>query len=405
MRGLSHYVMLIHFSFTVVLLLAGIIIGLWACVMLLAEKKNHVPNRFLVLLVLISVGTLLHNFFIESGIYREHNSLYFVPIIFSLGTGPLLYLYVKRLINLRSISAREICLHLLPVMIQFLLYLYCFLQNNDRKYQIYAVIYEPYAKSIQNIAVYISASLYLYAAFKEIKLYKTGLNNFYSNDQLLGLTWLRRLLYAFTFYYVLLIFFIVLANGFHFSVDYFPGDLIRCIIIFTIAFFAVKQNSLIEMQQNISSVDDRSSRKKIGEETTAPEIDMVSEIEITGEEAKQPSPVAKEVNLILLQQIVAVTEQEQLFLNEELTVADLAAKTGSTTRAVSQTINAGLGKSFARFINEYRVNLFKEKKASGKFDHLSIMGLAYDCGFNSKSAFNRIYKEITGSVPKETASE
>ena len=205
------------------------------------------------------------------------------------------------------------------------------------------------------------------------------------------------------FYYLLLIFFIILSNAFHFSEDYFPSDFVRCIIIFIIAFFAVRQNSLIEMQHNIKSVeeDDEVMPEKITDPETANlfvQTDIAAPVEVFIPAKPQ------EINTDLLQKIIDLTEAEVLYLNEELTVADLANKLGYSTKTISRTINSGLQKSFSLFINEYRVKLFQEKRASGKFNHLSIMGLAYDCGFNSKSTFNRVYKEITGASPKEQKS-
>ncbi len=393
--------MIIHFSFNVVLLIVGIVTGLLASIILLVEKTNKAANKYLAALVLLSAGALFHNFLIESSIYKQHPGLYFLPVILSLGIGPLLYLYVTRLINVRKIE--RVWLHLLPMLTQFILYFICFLQNEDTKYTIYATIFEPYAKPIQNIAVYISVAIYIYLSFKEINAYKLKLNSFYSNNFKVALSWLQRLLYVFMFYYLLLIFFIILSNAFHFSEYYFPSDFVRCIIIFIIAFFAVRQNSLIEMQHNIKSVeeDDEVMPEKITDPETANlfvQTDIAASVEVFIPAKPQ------EINTDLLQKIIDLTEAEVLYLNEELTVADLANKLGYSTKTISRTINSGLQKSFSLFINEYRVKLFQEKRASGKFNHLSIMGLAYDCGFNSKSTFNRVYKEITGASPKEQKS-
>jgi|GEM_PF-3463513 len=197
----------------------------------------------------------------------------------------------------------------------------------------------------------------------------------------------------FLFYYILAIVFILISYSFNISQNYFPSDFIRCIIVFTIAVYAVNQTTLSRVQQNIQTIiaDPLNNIIEINEK----ERDYVE----TKEEVKIEKP--KEINSELLSKIVETVEADKLYLNEELTIADLAKKLGYSTKTISYTINNGLQKSFSLFINEYRVNLFKERKSSGKYEHLSIMGLAYDCGFNSKSTFNRIYKEITGFAPKE----
>lgn len=396
--------MLINFSVSVIVLIVGIITGIFVTIILLSEKQNAQANRFLSALVVVSVGTLFHNFLIESGIYNQYNSLYFLPIIFSLGVGPLLYLYVNRLIGIKKLSNASLFFHLLPVIIQVLLYTWCFLQSNETKYDIYTSVYEPYWKPLQNFLVYISVAIYLLLCFKEIKYYKAKLDDFYSNNYKLTLRWLKSLLYIFMGYYVLLIFFQLAASSFSFSADYFPSDLIRCLILFVIAFFAIRQNGLIEIQKNIESVE----IKRIIEESSSDQVEVEETQKIPSSDIKTDNKVeefkSKQINETLLAKIINIVEVDQLFLNENLTVNDIAVKLGYSSRSISQTINAGLQKSFSRFINEYRVNLFREKRNSDANANLSIMGLAYDCGFNSKTTFNRTYKEITGSLPKEQIS-
>jgi AraC-like DNA-binding protein len=201
------------------------------------------------------------------------------------------------------------------------------------------------------------------------------------------------------FYYLLSILFIIISYSFNISENYFPSDFIRCFIIFIIAFFALRQNSLINIRENIQSVQTEQTELPTTENIEGAPTNENTQTE--NETIKEAPAKTKEINADILKRIITVVEDEKLFLNEELTIADLANKIGYSTKTISYTINNGLNKSFSLFINEYRVNLFKERRASGKFNHLSIMGLAYDCGFNSKSTFNRIYKEITGTSPKE----
>ncbi len=388
--------MTIHFSFTVILLLIGILTGLLSAATLLSAHANRQANRYLVALLLVSTGSLFHNFLLEANIYNQYPQLYFLPVLLSFGIGPLLYLYINRLINLHPLKRRIVLFHLLPVIMQFLFYLFCFLQDTENKYDIYTRLYQPFINPIQNLAVYFSMAFYIYLSFKEIHFFKRQLNYYYSNSDKIALQWLNRLLYMFMIYYILSVLFAMLSYSFNISANYFPSDFTRCLIIFTIAIFAVKQNSLVSIQDNLHS---------IAAEPILPEENSNSHsisAQFTGNAKNiEETTKTKEVNAELLKKIVAVVENEKLYLQEDLTIADLAAKIGYSSKTISFSINSGLKKSFSLFINEYRVNLFREKKASGKFDHLTIMSLAYDCGFNSKSTFNRIYKEITGASPKE----
>ena len=386
--------MTINFTLSVILLIVGIVVGVIAALSLLVIKANKEANKYLAALVLVCVAALLHNFLIAAGIYNQKPQLYFMPLLLSFGIGPLLYLFIKRLIFINPLSKKLIFLHLTPLLIQFLFYLVCFLQNGEVKYEIYAAYYESFINPVQTLVTYISVAIYIFLSFREIEYYKQQLNDFYSNTDKIELKWLKRLLYVFMSYYLLSIFFIIVSYSFNISQNYFPSDFIRCVIIFTIAVYAANQKPLSSVQEDIYTL---TVTPPLSETVSNNHPELITPEKV--EEIKTAKP--KEVNKELLQQVVDIVENDKLYLNEELSIADLASKLGYSTKTISFTINNGLQKSFSLFINEYRVNLFKEMKSSGNFEHLSIMGLAYDCGFNSKSSFNRIFKEIAGFAPKE----
>lgn len=70
-----------------------------------------------------------------------------------------------------------------------------------------------------------------------------------------------------------------------------------------------------------------------------------------------------------------------------------------TRQNISLVINESLGKNFFQLINEFRVKEFKQLVLDPKLSHITLLGLAFDAGFNSKSSFNRIFKEISGETP------
>jgi len=68
---------------------------------------------------------------------------------------------------------------------------------------------------------------------------------------------------------------------------------------------------------------------------------------------------------------------------------------------LSWLLNESIGKNFSEFVNHYRVKAFKENANAPKNSHLSLLGLAYDSGFNSKTVFNTYFKKETGLTPKQ----
>jgi len=99
-----------------------------------------------------------------------------------------------------------------------------------------------------------------------------------------------------------------------------------------------------------------------------------------------------------LQQLMA---DEQLWLEPELTLAELAHRLHTNTSLLSHVINTGCGQNFNDFVNSYRVAEAERKLQDPRLAHYSLVGIALESGFNSKSTFNRVFKKLTGRTPSE----
>jgi putative ABC transport system permease protein len=88
-----------------------------------------------------------------------------------------------------------------------------------------------------------------------------------------------------------------------------------------------------------------------------------------------------------------------LYEDAELTLTTLALKLGVHPHELSRIINLGLDKNFNDFINECRVREIARKMRDPAYDRLTLLGIAYESGFNSKTTFNRVFKQMTGQTP------
>ncbi|WP_177183922.1 ABC transporter permease [Mucilaginibacter sp. OK283] len=95
----------------------------------------------------------------------------------------------------------------------------------------------------------------------------------------------------------------------------------------------------------------------------------------------------------------------RLYQDAELTLSSLAVKLGIHPHELSRIINTGLDKNFSDFINEFRVREVSRKMRDPAYDNLTLLGIAYESGFNSKTTFNRVFREITGKTPLEYKKE
>lgn len=92
---------------------------------------------------------------------------------------------------------------------------------------------------------------------------------------------------------------------------------------------------------------------------------------------------------------------DQLYLNPTLNVSELARQINQPSKVVSAVINQQLGKSFNEFVNQYRIEEVKKRLLSNTDSHLTITGIALECGFNSQATFQRVFKQMTGQAPTE----
>ena len=99
--------------------------------------------------------------------------------------------------------------------------------------------------------------------------------------------------------------------------------------------------------------------------------------------------------------MIEYTNHKKPFLNGELTASELADELEMSRHQLSQILNYQLGLNFYDFINEYRVEEFKSRLKLSENNNLTLLGIAYDSGFNSKTTFNTIFKKVTGLTPSQ----
>jgi AraC-like DNA-binding protein len=94
-------------------------------------------------------------------------------------------------------------------------------------------------------------------------------------------------------------------------------------------------------------------------------------------------------------------EEERLYLDPLLNLTVLSQHTGIAAKTISAVLNQHLNTSFNEFVNQYRITEFKKRVLEADLQHLTITGIAFDCGFNSQATFQRAFKQVTGMSPTE----
>lgn len=217
-------------------------------------------------------------------------------------------------------------------------------------------------------------------SYKLLKDYKNDVLQVYSYRENVDLLWLRRLVMLFAGISIL-IFPLGLISYYVFHsivfADYF-FFVALVVFVFFLGYWGYQQGQVFSFNNEPIPLDD----------------DKVEDITSTNIEQPVPKNYKKEAKH--LQEIM---KSKKPFLEPTLTIHDLARLTDMPPHQLSKVINKEFHSNFFELINNYRIEEFKQKAFMPGYKNLTILGIALECGFNSKSAFNRIFKETTGITP------
>lgn len=113
------------------------------------------------------------------------------------------------------------------------------------------------------------------------------------------------------------------------------------------------------------------------------------------------SALTEAQKVIFVGELQYLMQNEKIFINDKLSLEDVAIKLGTNTKYISQLINETYNKNFYNFINSYRIEEAKRLLIAEGNEKYSILGIAQSVGFVSKSAFNAAFKRFTGLTPSE----
>jgi AraC-like DNA-binding protein len=159
--------------------------------------------------------------------------------------------------------------------------------------------------------------------------------------------------------------------------------------VFYLAYYALRQREVFAFSAPI--------RAEIQELWQEEEPELPSPAPTSAKQARlSPSQVG-----YWQQQLLRLLETEKLYLEADLSLPALAQRTGLSTHELSYVLNEGFGVNFFQFINAYRVAEAQRLLASAQHQHLSMVGIAFEAGFSSKTTFNTTFKKVTGLTPSQ----
>ncbi len=299
--------------------------------------------------------------------------------------APLIYFYVKSVLQPNFRFQTKHLWHFLPWLLFFItkIVILAYDANQpgfDENQNGYLVINFQW-KYLDPVVTVISTAqmlLYLAFSFQLYYRYKDNIQQFFSNLTKKELSWIFTVLlvYSFLFIYGLVQVFI---NDLIFEMSWTQKWWIEFLSAVTLLYLGVK-----------GYFTDFSFLKDFTSETPKAGSKSTGELELFNDELNKKKGELQKLFV-----------NEKVFLDPELNLAQLSNRLQMNRAEVSEIINSGFGKNFNDFVNEYRIDLFKKRLQQGDNKQLSLVGLAFDCGFNSKATFNRVFKKAVQLTPTQ----
>ncbi|WP_421889247.1 helix-turn-helix domain-containing protein [Marinoscillum sp.] len=368
------------------LIVAGIVLSALLLAVTLSKKNKQAPDKLLILY--LGFATFWQAYFYLETLSFLQNSLFML-----LGKGlyllnaPLFFAYIYVLTTSKKLSPKLITILFTPFIAYIIHFLY-----------FYLVVFDEASLSIQNGLLYIDGNLALSWMFFVIlflliepafliwfyfllKKYRQKLLETESDLRRIQFRWLYLL------FFLCLIISIILVPASILSIDggWFSTDLLPIMIqgatvlfFFIVGYYGFRQTTVFVNPASDSATE--------GYSKTDP-------YQRSGLSAAQAE--------IYHTQLLTMMEERKPHLNGALKAGELAQSLNISVNHLSQVLNKIQGQNFFDFVNGYRVKEVISKMENPKNHHLTLLAMALDSGFNSKTSFNTVFKEVTHQTPSD----
>ncbi|WP_170170339.1 helix-turn-helix domain-containing protein [Hymenobacter perfusus] len=436
--------------------LQGIIVAavLWAR----RRREDTAADGWLALLLLLFAVRLAQWMLGFAGWYDSHDArttfMFYWPFSNWLAVGPTLYFYFRSLTNQEFRMERRHWWHFAPALavVAWMLMVFSYdigwwhgllgqplISHFGTKGQLASwADYQPIGLLADTLG-YLSVLAYAVHTLRAYRAYARYLNDNFSDTEQLRFRWLRNVLVAVvvgtgvTLVFGVVNLFITPLNYVQNWYDYlFTGLLIYYLSISGLltgyrlaalrfqlpAAAAPSATSLltVEAATGVSVAiapvaDERTvadALPGVPEITVSPAASATSVPLMADAAAEAPVEAAAEPDAELARwtaRLLAHMQTARPYLEPELTLGELATQLRTNTSWLSKVINSGCGQNFNDFINEYRVREAERRLRDPQFRHYTLLAVALEAGFNSKSTFNRVFKKLRGQTPSEAARQ
>ncbi len=382
-------------DFVTIIILLAAVQGFFLAIILFQKYRDLYANRFLGILLVCYSLILVHLFLQDSGVYAQYPHLLFILIGLPLLVGPLHYLYARFLIQPVARFEMRNGLPFLPLIVFTLIQMPSLFKSTS---EILSSLPDVESEGLEleqlifNWIIIIQGLAYILYTLVMIRTFSSKMKEVFSALDKVKLNWLQNItvmaLVAWGMFVLEILLYFMDIKILQFGQ---VSSFLIAIYVYTLGYWGMLKSEIFLQPAVVNSMNELSylGQNEIQTEALA-EIKKYEKSGLSEEKAQK-----------ILDALLLVMEQQRPYRDSEITLTQLANMLSFSPHNLSEVINTRLQKNFFDFINEYRVEEVKKDLLDPAKNHLKILSIAFDAGFNSKSSFNTIFKKQTGKTPSE----
>jgi AraC-like DNA-binding protein len=356
-----------------IIVYAGIVQGFYLAFLLVKNKNRNYANNFLSVFLIVMSLSIMHSEFVLPEIHKSFLDPYRIKEPFLMLVIPFIWLYLKAIVHPAfRVSAKDM-IHFLPFTFFMAVSIPVFLHGPESTMgQLLSVYSIPFDICIW-LVLLVQYSCYLVHIIKLSHKHRLDAEQELSNIEKVDIEWLNTFVYCFIAVLLLLAFLFVVSMH-HLQFKWLNQS---TSILLSVAIFVLGYKGLF--QESIFSNIELSGKEEVAEVSFNQKMTTIDET--------------------LVSRLQTYMENEKPFLEPELTLTSLAGQVKISRNQLSEIINTRFECNFYDFVNKYRIEEVKQRMKTNK--DFTILAIAFDAGFPSKSTFNSVFKKFTGLTPSE----
>ena len=346
---------------------------------LFTSKKRRTSADLVMVswLLLFSV----HSFLILVNLNNENSKLFqIIPVNLTLLYGPVLLIYVNVLRSKTNERKRILLWHFAPFLF-FLLLTFLFF-NNATFHRILA------------LSGAVSGLLYCLFTLFFLKDHKKQIVDLFSSTKGISLNWIGKLVKVVVVIWLGVFILVILKQIFQIEIPLVWFFIAIPLFITYIGYHGLKQQVVfhfVPIEENRNNQTETDVENALANKKQTLLVDS----------SYKKSSLQKKDMKRIFNSLENAMINEKLFLQTNLSLQELSDNVKIPQHHITQTLNIYKRQNFYDYVNAYRVETFIKNLKNGDADNFSLLGIAFDSGFNSKSSFNRVFKNTTGKSPSE----